>query len=279
MSKSIAHSIHVISDGFMKIDGGSVFGQIPKVIWEKKVKADRLNRISLGLNCLLVRTPEGNVLIDTGAGNKEMGNIRESFGLSTSKLNRNLKEQGLGAKDIDLVILTHLHFDHSGGCTKIDRTGKAIPAFPRAKYFVQQNCWDAANHPNERSSEKHYPEDFKCLEEFDQLKLLNGHTEIMPGIKVWETGGHCSGHQIVQINCGGEKVMYLGDVIPTPYHLDLPNIPAYDENPEDTLKQKRELLHEAAKDGWLVIFGHGNGDRAGYLELRGGDITLRKVNL
>ena len=279
MSKSITHTIAVISDGYMKMDGGAVFGQIPKTHWEKRIKPDRLNRISLGLNCLLIRTPEGNVLVDTGAGNKELGKTREDFGLSSSKLNRNLKKEGLGAKDIDIVLLTHLHFDHSGGCTKIDRTGKAIPAFPRAKYYVQEDCWTHANNPNERSYEKHYPDDFKCLEEYNQLNLLKGHYEIIPGVKVWETGGHCSGHQIVQVNCGGEKVMFLGDAVPTPYHIDLANISAYDEHPEETLEQKRELLNEAAKDGWLVIFGHGNGDRAGYLEQRAGELTLRKVNL
>ena len=277
--KSETPSIHILSDGIIKLDGGSVFGQVPKTLWEQKTKPDRWNRVSLGLNCLLVRTAHGNMLVDTGVGNKETGKLRETYGLTSSKLGRCLKEEGLSAKDIDIVILTHLHFDHSGGCTKIDRSGKAIPAFPKATYYVQQACWDEAINPNERSEVSHHPEDFSCLQDAGQLTLLNGDAEIIPGVSVRETGGHSSGHQVVQLNCGGEKVVFLGDVIPTPHHLDLSYITAFDQHPEETLEQKRELLAQAAKEGWLVIFGHGNGQRAGYLEWRDGSMTLKPVPL
>ncbi|MBI2855548.1 MAG: MBL fold metallo-hydrolase [Chloroflexi bacterium] len=277
--KPEAPSIHILSDGIIKIDGGSIFGQVPKTLWEQKTKPDRWNRVSLGLNCLLVRTAYGNILVDTGVGSKETGKTREAYGLTSSKLGRGLKEEGLAAKDISGVILTHLHFDHSGGCTKIDRSGNAIPAFPKATYYVQQACWDEANNPNERAEVSHHPEDFSCLQDVGQLTLLDGDTEIFPGVWVRETGGHCRGHQVIQLTCGGEKVMFLGDMVPTPHHLDLPYITAFDQHPEETLEQKRELLAQAAKEGWLVIFGHGNGERAGYLERRDGAIILRPVNL
>ena len=272
-------SIHLLSDGIIKYDGGSVFGQIPKVLWEQQVKADRWNRVSLGLNCLLIRTEYGNVLVDTGVGNKETGKLREVYGLSSSKLGKGLKEVGLTAKDIDKVILTHLHFDHSGGCTKIDRSGMPIPVFPKATYIVQASCWESAMTPSERGKAAHHSEDFACLQGAGQLELVDGDAEILPGVWVKETGGHCLGHQVVHVSCGGEKVVFLGDVIPTPHHLALSYIAAYDQYPEDTLERKKELVEQAVKDGWLVIFGHGTEERAGYLEKRDGHVSLRPVNL
>ena len=277
--KPTVTTIHLLSDGIIKYDGGAVFGTIPKVLWEQRVKPDRWNRVSLGLNCLLVRTEHGNVLIDTGVGGKETSKNREMHGLTSSKLGKGLKEVGVTAKEIDVVVLTHLHFAHAGGCTKIDRAGKTIPAFPMAKYYVQGACWESAIHPNERGETPHHPEDFTCLQETGQLSLLDGDTEIVPGISVWETGGHCQGHQVVQINCGGEKVVFLGDMIPTPHHLALASIAAYDQYPEETLEIKRELLLQAAREGWLVVFGHGYEEKAGYLEQRNGGMTLRPVNL
>jgi glyoxylase-like metal-dependent hydrolase (beta-lactamase superfamily II) len=274
-----APTVHILSDGIIKSDGGSVFGQVPKTIWEQMTKADRLNRISLGLNCLLIRTHYGNVLVDTGVGSKDTTRAAAGHSISPSKLGRGLKDVGLAAKDIDIVILTHLHFDHSGGCTKIDRSGQTIPVFPKAKYFVQKACWEDATNPSERGTASHHPEDFTCLQETNQLTLLEGDGEIIPGIWVREMGGHCRGNQMVQVNCGGEKVVFLGDIIPTHHHLALPYIAAYDQYPEDTLESKRELLNLAAKEGWLVIFGHGYEERAGYLERRNGGMTLRPVNL
>jgi glyoxylase-like metal-dependent hydrolase (beta-lactamase superfamily II) len=272
-------SIHLLSDGIIKYDGGSVFGQIPKVLWEQQVKPDRWNRVSLGLNCLLIRTEHGNVLVDTGVGNKETGRLREVYGLSSSKLGKGLREVGLAPKDIDKVILTHLHFDHSGGCTKIDRSGRPIPVFPKATYIVQASCWENAMAPSERGESAHHSEDFACLQETGQLSLVDGDAEILPGIWVKDTGGHCVGHQVVHISCGGEKVVFLGDVIPTPHHLALPYIAAHDQYPEDTLERKKELVAQAVKEGWLVIFGHGSEERAGYLEKRDGCVSLRPVNL
>jgi len=277
--KHRAPSIRLLSDGIIKYDGGSVFGQIPKMRWERQIKADRWNRVSLGLNCLLIRTDHGNVLVDTGVGNKETGKMREEYGLSPSKLNRALKEEGLTAKDIDKVILTHLHFDHSGGCTKIDRSGKPIPVFPTAKYIVQSSCWNDAMAPSERGEGSHHSEDYACLQETGQLVLIDGDAEILPGIWVRNTGGHCSGHQVVQVNSGGDRVVFLGDVIPTPYHLSLPCIAAHDQYPEDTLEIKKELVAQAVKEGWLVIFAHGSEERAGYLEQRDGSVSLRPVKL
>lgn len=274
-----APSIHLLSDGTLKYDGGSIFGQIPKFLWEQHMKPDRWNRVSLGLNCLLIRTAHGNVLVDTGAGTKDSGKQREAFGLSSSKLNRGLKEVGLTARDIDRVILTHLRFDHSGGCTKVERSGRVVPAFPKATYVVQKACWEYAMEPGERGKDTHHSEDYACLQESGQLSLVDGDCEILPDVWVKDTGGHCQGHQVVHVNCGGEKVVFLGDLIPTTHHLSLSYVAALDQFPEETVEIKRELIARAVKDGWLVIFGHGNGNRAGYVEERDGVVSLRPVNL
>ena len=276
---SLASSIHLLTDGTLKYDGGAMFGQTPKVHWEQHMKPDRWNRVSLGLNCLLIRTENGNVLVDTGAGAKDTGKQREAFGLSSSKLQRSLKAVGLTARDIDRVILTHLHFDHSGGCTKVERSGRVVPAFPRANYVVQKSCWEHAMEPGERGMDAHRSEDYVCLRDSGQLSLVDGECEILPDVWVKNTGGHCQGHQIVHVKHGGEKVVFLGDLIPTSHHLNLGWVAALDQFPEDTVEIKRELIAQAIRDGWLVIFGHGNGDRAGYLEERDRMVTLRPVHL
>ena len=160
----------------------------------------------------------------------------------------------ISAKDIDVVILTHLHFDHSGGCTKLDRTGTLVPTFPKAQYIVQRECWEEASSPNERCQDIHRWEDYNPIEERGQLELIDGDQEIFPGLWVKVTNGHSRGHQIVQLHHGGERIAFLGDLVPTAHHLDLGAISAYDQFPEDTLERKRELLGQAEKDGWLIIF-------------------------
>ena len=272
-------SVRVISDGIIKFDGGSMFGQVPKVWWENRVATDRKNRVTLGLNCLLVQIAGKTVLVDVGVGSKELDNEKETYGLVPSRLMKGLKSLGLTPKEIDAVVLTHLHFDHSGGCTRLDRAGDLVPTFPKAKYFVQNVCWKDACSPNERCQEVHRKEDFLPIEENGQLELLDGDEEIFPGLWVKVTDGHARGHQVVLINHGGERIAYLGDLVPTAYHLDLPAISAFDQFPEETLERKREFLGQAVREGWLLIFAHGHDRQAGYLEKRNGGTYLRPVEL
>ena len=267
-------SIHVINDGSFLVDGGAVFGQIPKAQWERRVKPDRRNRIRLGLTTLLIKTPEKNILIDTGAGSKRADKLKEAHGLNGNKLLRGLREYGLNARDIDIVILTHFHFDHSGGCTKLDRSGNAVPTFPRAEYKVQRSCLEAAKAPNERYEDSYYADDYLPLEQKGMLSLLDGDTEIIPGVTVKAAGGPSTGHQVVLIERGSERVAFASDLIPTHYHLPLAHIPAQDEHPNETLEQKREFLNMAVKGGWLIVFGHGSDDRAGYVEQRNGRLQF-----
>ena len=271
--------VKIISDGVMKIDGGSMFGPVPKVAWENSVVTDRKNRMTLGLNCLLLHTNGYNVLVDTGVGSKDLHADKESLGLVPSRLLRGLKTMGLAPKDIDAVILTHLHFDHSGGCTRLDRAGNVVPTFSRAKYYVQGQCWDEACNPNERANNSHRGDNFLPIDDRGQLELLDGDKEILPGLNVVVTDGHARGHQMVMFNHGGERVVFLGDIVPTPHHLNLVAISAFDNSPEVTLEQKRELLFRAEREGWLLVFSHGHEIRSGYLERRGGMGFLRDGGL
>jgi len=272
-------SVRVLSDGIIKFDGGTMFGQVPKVAWEAKVPTDRRNRVTLGLNSLLIQVGGKTVLVDAGVGSKDLDNGKDTYGLVPSRLMKGLKGLGLTPRDIDAVVLTHLHFDHSGGSTRLDRVGDLVPTFPKAKYYVQRGCWEDACSPNERCRDIHRAEDFRPIEERGQLELLDGDAEIFPGLSVRVTDGHARGHQVVLLNHGGERIAFLGDLVPTPYHLDLAAISAFDQFPEDTLERKREFLNQAEREGWLLIFSHGYDQKAGYLERRNGSTYLRPVEL
>ena len=272
-------SVRIMSDGIIKFDGGTMFGQVPKVVWENKVSTDRKNRITLGLNSLLIQIGTHTVLVDAGVGSKEIDDEKETYGLVPSRLLKGLKSLGLSAKDVDTVILTHLHFDHSGGCTKLDRMGNLVPTFSKAKYYVQDDCWEDACMATERCQEIHRGEDYRPIDEKGQLELLDGDAEIYPGLCVRVTAGHARGHQIVLLNHGGERIAFLGDLVPTPHHLDMSAISAFDRFPEETLVMKRDILNQAEREGWLLIFAHGHEQKAGYLENRNGETYLRPVEL
>ena len=272
----------VISDGVMKMDGGSMFGLVPKVAWESCVTTDRKNRISLGLNCLLLQASGKNVLVDTGVGCKDDDIDDDSIvnvGMSHGRLIKGLKGAGVAPRDIDAVILSHLHFDHSGGCTRMNRAGEVVTTFPNATYYVQEASWEEAKHPSGRCPAVHKPDNFLPLEEHGQLELLDGDSEIFPGLNVMVTGGHAPGHQMVMFTHGGERVAYLGDLVPTPFHLNPAVISAFDSSPEETLERKQEILSEAERQDWLLVFPHGHAVKAGYLERRSEKVCLRPVEL
>ena len=272
-------SIKLLSDGTIKRDGGCMFGHLPKTVWENRIVTDRKNRMTLGLNCLLVQLAGKNIIIDTGVGSKEMNGLREEFALGPSRLVKSLKNLGISANQIDIVILTHLNFDHSGGCTKLDRTGSLVPSFPKATHFVQRKAWEGALNPNERFKNDYFEDNFLPIKEWSQLELMDGDYEILPGLSVLMTDGLAQGHQIVMMNHGGERVAFMGDLVPTAHHLDLASIPSFDQFPEETLAMKREMLSKAEKDGWLLIFSHGTDRKAGYLERYNGGAYLRPIEL
>ena len=272
-------TLNIISDGVFHVDGGEVFGQIPKIKWEKFIKPDRRNRVKLALNSLVIKTPQSNILIDTGAGSKRTDLLKEQYGLNGNKLLRGIRSLGLTARDIDIIILTSLQFDHAGGATKLDRTGVAVPSFPKAKYIVQKSAWDKANNPGQRFEGNYFQDDFMPLYEKDQLQIIDGNSMIIPGVSVEVNDGPAAGHQIVLIQKGSEKIAYVGDLIPTPYHLDPSYISAKDEKPNDTLEQKLKILETSLGNGWLLIFGHSLEYKSGYISGQNGTMRFEPIEL
>jgi glyoxylase-like metal-dependent hydrolase (beta-lactamase superfamily II) len=272
-------ALHIVSDGAFKLDGGVLFGQVPKGQWQEWMPADRRNRVKLGLNCMLVRIGERNYLVDTGVGGKHSALARDAFGIATSQLLNALRAFDLGPQDIHGVVLTSLSFEHCGGATRANRRGEVVPTFPKANYYVQREALEEATAPTERQADGFYPDDFLPLQEKERLVLVDGEETIVPGLQVRRASGPTEGHQIVLVTHGGERVAFLGDLVPTPYHLQLACISAADRQPEETLERKREVLAEAVADGWLLVFSHGLEEHAGYLENRNGRLFLRPVGL
>ncbi len=273
----LATGVTVISDGVFKVDGGAVFGRTPKTTWEDMVTTDRKNRLTMGLNCPLLHISGRNILVDTGVGPKDTVRDKEMYGLVPSRLMRSLKALGLGPRDIDGVVLSHLHFSHAGGATRMDRQGIMVPSFPKATYYVQRAAWEDAQQPSERHADIYCSDELAPIAERGQLELLDGDTELLPGLNLLVADGHCKGHQIAVFSHGGERIAYLGDLAPTPYHLGLTTLSSFDYEPEAVMEQKREILADAERQGWLMVFAHGYETRAGYLERRQDMTYLRPV--
>ena len=256
----------IVSDGNFWLDGGAMFGVVPKVLWNKLNPADDQNRIKLALNCLLIDTGNKKVLIDTGVGEKLSEKFKGIYRVERDNgLLSSLRSAGVEPEDIDFVINTHLHFDHCGGNTRvIDK--KLTTTFPRAKYVIQKKEWFDATHPNERTRASYLPENFIPIEERGQLILVEGDTEILPGINVILTNGHTAGHQSVLIQSEDRTAIYFGDLVPTTSHLKIPYIMGYDLFPLDIIEKKKEVLEKAMKQQWLLIFEHDPKNPFGYLK-------------
>lgn len=271
--------VNVVSDGTWRLDGGILFGQVPKALWQRQVKADGKNRVRLGLNCMVIRSPDGTILVETGVGRKLDERRKQNFALNTGRLVNGLRELGLKASEVDYVAFSHLHFDHAGGATKYNRKREAVPAFPKARYLVQESCWRDATHTNERTRGAYEPMDYLPLQERNQLDLIRGDKEILTGVRLRETGGHCRGHQMVLATGGSRTIAFVGDLVPTPYHVSLSYITASDQFPEDTLERKREILKQAEEEHWILVFSHGYQVHAGTLERQNGRFGVKPVDL
>ena len=219
----------------------------------------------MNLNCPLLRSAGKNIIVDTGLGTKHPSKRQEMYGLDSGKLVGDLRERGLEPADIDYVVFTHLHWDHAGGASYYAPSGILETTFPRAQYLAQRADWEEATHPNERNRAGYYDEDLEPLQEAQQIELLDGDTEIVPGVWCKLTGGHTSGHQIAMLEVAGQKACFLGDLVPTVSHLPLPWSQGYDLYPIDVLNAKRDLLDQAAAEDWLIIFDHEMKSPAGRL--------------
>jgi methylmalonyl-CoA epimerase len=258
-----------LSDGYFRLDGGAMFGAIPRTLWERRVHADERHRILLGLRPLLVRGAR-TMLIDAGVGDKLPAKAADIYGLDrTWQLDHSLAAAGVAPSAIDIVLATHLHFDHAGGFTA-DAGGALRPRFPRAQYIVRRGEWDEAMAPNERTRGSYFAENFRPLAEAGVLQLVDEDRTIMPGVRVRRTGGHTMHHQMVVLESGGKTAVFVADLIPTTAHLADAWIMGYDLFPLDTLAFKRAFIREAIERGYLILFGHDPEVPAGYIRERDG---------
>ncbi|HEY5060210.1 MAG TPA: MBL fold metallo-hydrolase [Gemmatimonadaceae bacterium] len=254
--------IHAIQAGGQKLDGGAMFGVVPKPLWERRIAADERNRIQLGMRCLLVDHEIGPVLIDTGAGNKETAKFYDIYGIENAgapgptRLEDGLLELGVAPEDVVVVINSHLHFDHAGGNTTKRPDGRITPAFPNARYVMQRGEYEWATHTNERTAASYFLPNFEPLRETGQLELIDGDREIVPGIRSVQTPGHTPHHQGLLIESAGQRAFYLADLVPTVAHLPLAWIMGYDVEPLVSLETKRRVLKQAVDEDWLAIFEH-----------------------
>ena len=252
--------IHLLEAGLQWLDGGAMFGVVPRPLWEKKIPADPRHRIPLALRCLLVETANNLVLVDTGIGNKESEKFKDIYGVenegSPTRLEDALQSVGFEPGDIDLVVSTHLHFDHAGGNTLREEDGSFKPAFPNARYVMQKGELDFAASPNERVAASYMHKNFAPLVDAGRVDLVEGPTNLLDGISLLPTPGHTPYHQSILVENEGEKALFLSDLCPTSAHLPLPWIMGYDLEPLVTLETKKTVWEKVRNEGWILLFQH-----------------------
>jgi glyoxylase-like metal-dependent hydrolase (beta-lactamase superfamily II) len=247
--------LSIFSDGTYPLDGGAFFGVVPKVMWSRKVTADERNYVQAGLNSLLIRTGKQTVLVETGMGNKLSERMIKFYG-QPAKLLANLSAAGIAPEDIDIVINTHLHFDHCGWNTVRGKDGKIAPTFPRAKYYAPEGEWQYARRPSERDAISYISENYDQLVESGQMTLLKGGEQIVPGISVKTFPGHTAHMQAVIVESRGRTACYISDLIPTTAHIDLTWGMSFDLYPLQTIESKKQYYAKAIPEKWLTVLTH-----------------------
>jgi len=250
--------IIVLETGDFRLDGGAMMGSVPKVLWEQTNPADELNRINLSLRCLLLDNGSRRVLIETGMGNKFNEKFKSMFAVKQSSfpLSDTLSEKGYSPEIITDVVLTHLHFDHSGGALSLDETGNLIPTFPNAKYHISKSNWEAGLTPNPRDRASYLQENYLPLKDAGVLSLIADNSEILPEISSYNVNGHTTGQQLIKVKSGRDVLVFCSDLIPLRSHLKLPWIMGYDLNALLSLEEKTEFLHKAAEGDWWLFLYH-----------------------
>jgi glyoxylase-like metal-dependent hydrolase (beta-lactamase superfamily II) len=280
---------HTLEGGLQRLDGGAMFGVVPRTLWRTRIEPDERNRIPLAMRCVLVEHADGLVLIDTALGNKEDAKFLDIYGIENqglegaTQLEDALASAGFLPKDVKWVINTHLHFDHAGGNTTMDPDLEndprrhIRPTFPNATYVVQRGDLEFARHTNERTRASYLPHNFEPVAAADRWRLLDGDMEVLPGISARLAPGHVPFHQVVLLRDRGETAVFVGDLFPTMAHLPLPWIMGYDLEPLRTLESKRALLADAVAGEWRLIFEHDARVVMGTPVQEGKGVVLRDV--
>jgi len=278
VSRYTVGSLELISlyDGSFRLDGGAMFGVVPKALWEKKAPPDEANRIPMSMRPLIVRDGSQTMLIDAGLGDKESEKFYRMYAADRSKnLDHALAEAGIAPEEIDIVLASHLHFDHAGGFTMRRADGKVVPRFPNAKYHIRRGEWNDARHTHERSRASYMPDNFLPLAEAGVIEFIEEDQHVMPGVRVQRTGGHTAHHQIIWIESGRDCAVFLADLMPTSAHLPDPWIMGYDLYPMDTLFAKQAFARAVARRETLVFFEHDPALPAAFITEQQGKLGLR----
>jgi len=270
--------LHAIRDGTFALDGGAMFGVIPKALWSQKNRADEQNRIPLALRCLLIADDERRILVDTGIGSEWSDKRRGYYAIehAEGQLDKELARAGFDRCDITDVVLTHLHFDHAGGTARKE-DGRRILSFPNATHHVQRRQWKWAHTPSEKDAGSFRTQDFGLLEQSGRLHLLDGQTELYPGVELVVSEGHTVGLQLVRVTGDGQSLFFCGDIIPTSSHLRSAWAMAYDLYPLTVIEEKRMILAQAVEEGWILFFEHDPQIAACTVKEEGGQIAVDRV--
>ncbi len=252
-----ALQLDLVRGSEFRLDGGAMFGVVPKVLWERLFPADDKNRVRLATNCLLVRGAGFVGLIESGLGEKWDARDRDRFGIDEkTTVTGGLRELGVRPEGVDALVLSHLHFDHAGGATRFDADGKAVPAFPNATVYVQAGELAHARSPNERDRGSYRSDDWEPWARAGRLETVTGEVEVRPGVTVVPVRGHNANMQAIRIESEGNVAFYFADALPTTAHVPIPWIMAYDLYPVDLVENKRRLVAEAVAQRWLCVFEH-----------------------
>jgi glyoxylase-like metal-dependent hydrolase (beta-lactamase superfamily II) len=252
------YRVEIVQDTEFHLDGGAMFGVVPRKLWARDCPPDDENRIRMNMNCVFIDTGSEKILIETGIGDKWSAKQRSMYGIDRRRpLSETLQSQtGAAADEVTIVVNTHLHFDHAGGNTMLDAQGKSVPTFPNARYFVSRAELEHAEHPTERDRASYLPENWRPIVESGQLETKDSHYEVVPGLSMETVAGHNRSMQCWRLERAGKTMFGFADLVPMRAHVRLPWIMGYDLYPLETLNAKKELLPQAAREKWVCMFYH-----------------------
>jgi glyoxylase-like metal-dependent hydrolase (beta-lactamase superfamily II) len=252
------YRVEIIPDCEFRLDGGAMFGVVPRTLWSRVAPPDDQNRIRMNMNCLFIEAGDERILIDTGIGEKWSEKHRSMYGIER---NRSLSDSlqaitGFSAAEITIIINTHLHFDHAGGNSRWDASGKAVPAFPNARYFISRAEYEHAETPSERDRASYFPDNWQPLKEAGQLELKESEYEVVPGLTMETYAGHNRSMQCAKLQSNGQTLFGFADLVPTRAHVPFAWVMGYDLYPVETVEAKKKLLPQAARENWTCLFYH-----------------------